>query len=563
MVLNPRSASTVYDDLKAKLTSKVAGLTNFAPGGFNDNWIDAYSQQVHEAEVKSQAAELSGWVDWAGNTNLTQDDLDRLGITGAEPSELNEYMDSEHLDELAKIVGVSRDPGARSSGKVTFTVSTDSVTIPEGFEVGTEPDNDGNFRSFYVDADGDGEIDETSSATISPGASQTTVEGDIIAGDVGDEYNVGTNAITFIPNIKPGIESVVNDSETTGGTDEQKDKEYRKEIKNAVFSTSEGGTKLGIEGYIEDNATSDVDVDIKEFTDNSPPYVDVIVDGGSDDEITALIDESRPVGIRHDLVRPSSMNFGVRTELVGTDIDTTFVSEQIQDYLTDLGVGNAFSRSQLTLRIMQADNAIETMASLSVTMTTVSNELHTFVAGTNTYELNEGPIGTVTDESHRYRTGVTDYELLFDDVTAGSVRVEAMLKDERTELTQGSTEDYTVEDVDGDGLLDTVRLTENTTPDEGSTLLISYNHASGSVTNIVDESGTTYIKGTDYTVVDTDADGLLDTIDWSIGGSSPADQARFFVDYAVKRSIVSDLGITEYEKVSPDTNTISVVTYEN
>lgn len=48
----------------------------------------------------------------------------------------------------------------------------------------------------------------------------------------------------------------------------------------------------------------------------------------------------------------------------------------------------------------------------------------------------------------------------------------------------------------------------------------------------------TFVKGTDYQVIDTNGDGELDTIDWDVGGDQPDDNTDFFVTY-VAESIVS------------------------
>lgn len=58
--------------------------------------------------------------------------------------------------------------------------------------------------------------------------------------------------------------------------------------------------------------------------------------------------------------------------------------------------------------------------------------------------------------------------------------------------------------------------------------------------NIEDASGNTYERGTDFEVIDDDGDDELDSIDWSIGGSSPDDAEDFFVDYSYASVFNSD-----------------------
>lgn len=54
-----------------------------------------------------------------------------------------------------------------------------------------------------------------------------------------------------------------------------------------------------------------------------------------------------------------------------------------------------------------------------------------------------------------------------------------------------------------------------------------------SAISTVDDGVTTFIKGTDYNLIDNDSDGFSDTIEW-LGADEPADGADFYVDY--KRS---------------------------
>jgi hypothetical protein len=58
--------------------------------------------------------------------------------------------------------------------------------------------------------------------------------------------------------------------------------------------------------------------------------------------------------------------------------------------------------------------------------------------------------------------------------------------------------------------------------------------------DIEDASGDTYDRGTDFEVIDDDGDDSLDSIDWSIGGSSPDDAEDFFVDYSYASVFTAD-----------------------
>ena len=53
---------------------------------------------------------------------------------------------------------------------------------------------------------------------------------------------------------------------------------------------------------------------------------------------------------------------------------------------------------------------------------------------------------------------------------------------------------------------------------------------------VVDDGTTTFVKGTDYQLIDDDGDGFYDSIEW-LGVDTPTDTADFYVDY--KRSASS------------------------
>jgi len=77
---------------------------------------------------------------------------------------------------------------------------------------------------------------------------------------------------------------------------------------------------------------------VDEYIDNTPPYVDVIVDGGIDSAVSDAIEFSRPAGIRHNLVRPQSIQLAYQIDLRGTDISTSAVNTQLTDFLLDSGI---------------------------------------------------------------------------------------------------------------------------------------------------------------------------------------------------------------------------------
>lgn len=376
---DPRTSSEIYDSLKSNLQGRIASLTNFATTSFNYVFVDAFSKEQHEQEVAATATQLSGWVDYVGK-ELDQSDLNDLGIDGATPAELNEYQESSHLDEYGKAFGVTRDSGTKATGTLEITFTAD-VTVEEGTEFGTQPDNDGTFLAFVTDED---------VAPPTSGSFPKTNTVGVTAEEVGDEYNVNSGTITYLPSPPIGVSSVTNTTATTGGVDEQSDEDLREDIKEAVVSSAQGGTVNGVQTYIEDNTGASSAIIQEKFTGDaehgSYPHADVVVNGGGDTEVEDAIDFSHPSGVEHILVRPDQITLDVTADLVGTDIDTSAVDSAISDFFADLDIDDDVYRDQLIQVIMNTDSDIDNIDALEIT---ILDEEHTYNTGTDVYNLDK------------------------------------------------------------------------------------------------------------------------------------------------------------------------------
>lgn len=372
---DPRTSEEIYESLKSRLTGKIPKLTNFVRSSFNYVFTNAFASEQHEGETAATAVQLSGWADYTGK-QLTQDDLDSLNIDGATPEEINQFVDDEHLDEFAKAFGVSRDPGTQAVGDLEITTNS-SVTIPAGTSFGTQPDSTGDFIEFET-------IDSVSASS----AGTVTVE--IQAVDVGEEGNVGSGTITYMPSPPTGVDSVVNPAPTSGGTDVQSNESLREDVKNAVVESAEGGTTAGLEAYIENNTDASSALVQQKFTGDAEhgnhPHGDVIVYGGTDTSVQDAIDFAHPSGVEHFLVRPSIVEIEVRIEAEGTDIDTAEIEQQITEYFEGLDLGSDVYRDKLIQIIMNADPDIDNLNSMEIE---VENETHTYQTGTETYLIDK------------------------------------------------------------------------------------------------------------------------------------------------------------------------------
>lgn len=544
MVFTPRSTTDVYESIRDELTSRISKLTNFVPGSFNNAFLLSYSDQIRESEIKALASELAGYVDYAGKT-LTEEDLRLLGVDNVDPSRINLYMDDRQLDFLAENYGLDRDLGTRAFGDVILTAGSDT-TVTNGMVVGTEPDSNGDFKEYYINASSNPEAyDPQSDKTIDLTVGDNEVP--VVAEDVGAEYNVGAGSIVYMPNPESGVQDISNTDPIDGGEGEESNAELRGRIKESLFSRSDGGTELGISSYIKENAQASVDINIDEFTSRTPPFVDVVVDGGDTATIESLIDDSRPVGIEHNLVRPNRILLDLFTTVTGESggIDTSVIEGELDANFEDLNLGDQFSPSNTLNTIITSQSTVNSVPALNLYIHSSDNEQIEYQSGTSTYGLNEIPLGTINEEEHYYDDTTTIYQLFYDKVDGSSVVVRVVQDDGIVTLDPST--DFNVIDDDGDGDLDSIDLDSGVSIDEGTTIRFDYEHNNFDVISVVGEDGTSYTESTDYGLIDDDGDGIIDTIDWSIGGDNPNDGERFYVTYDVNRSFEGELFATEKE----------------
>lgn len=372
---DPRDTDEVFQSLKTRLTNKIPELTNFIETSFNYVFTRAFASEQHNVEVALTAAQLSAWVEYSGKT-LTEEDLNDLNIDGATAIELNEYMEPEHLEQLAKGFGVTRDLGSRAIGDLEITTSQ-ATSFPAGRQFGTQPDATGDFIRF-----------ETTENFSVDSATTGTVE--IQAINRGTEANVSANTITYMPNPPIGVLSVTNPNPTTAGTDEQSIGSLRNDVQQAVVESAEGGTVAGLESFIENN-TDAISVIVQENFEGdtqhgSYPHADVVVFGGTDANVQDAIDFAHPSGVEHILTRPDVINVDVSVNINGSNIDTGIVTDRINTVFTELNLSDNFFQDKLIQEIMNADSNVDRIESIN---TRIVNEEHSFTAGTSVYELDK------------------------------------------------------------------------------------------------------------------------------------------------------------------------------
>lgn len=473
MTLKPEPVDDIFTRVRNAIQNNSL-ITNFADNSPERAITrDGFSNEIRELQHKALAVQLSARVAYAGRGTdssegaIDEEDLNDLGfsqsaIDAVDLDLLNSYMEAQDLDEIALKNSVQRDPGAKSTGQVTFTVAHDGVVVPKGTEVGTQPDADNDFLLFTTDSE------------VTPSSNSTTVTANITSAEVGGQYNVGSGTITYLPSPPPGVQSVTNNSATSGGEDEETNASLRNRTEQAIPSQSGGGTVAGIKGGLVAafNGLTLADIEVDQFFDPSTPtdrqdspYGDVIVDGGpSDQDIKDELDVLQPSSVQHYLVRPTQITVDVDADLEGSDINTGRVETDIENYLSGLSVNQDLFRDQVIFTIVNADDGINNISDLTIT---IIDETHIYDSDNSE---GEGP-------SHPL------YKLLAGDSMHGD------------------------------------------------------NEEGGSgIVEVTDEDSNTYTEGTDYDEGTVDG-SEQDAIDWGLGGSVPDEHDEFYVDYEIEEDI--------------------------
>lgn len=358
MPYEPLDQDQIYDALQERIVGRTDKLTNFEEGTLNHTLAyEGFSGYFERYEHALLAVQLSGWLETAGGP-VTEEDLIQLDLNldRIDLDLLNAYMRDSDLDALALQNGVTRDPGDKAEGEVVFLTTDEDVTIPAGVRVTTQEDRFGTRKEYAT----------TEETEPEPGTTGATAH--VEALEVGPEYNTGPGTVRNIPSPPSGVRDVTNQTTITGGEAPETNDELRERAKEAITEQTGGGTTSGIEGGIV-SMIDGVDADnvfIEEFTDVSPTYVEVTVDGGEDRLVEDAIEHLRPTGIQHILNRPTEYILEVDVILSGSPINVERVESEIARYISELGLGENVNRAALITTIMNADNDIDNIDSLDL-----------------------------------------------------------------------------------------------------------------------------------------------------------------------------------------------------
>lgn len=245
-------------------------------------------------EMENKAKELFG-----NDVNLSERGpfgkfIKLIAYARAEENELSEKVylsafydtaEGSSLDYVCKYIGITRIQSETATGQAQFSVET-GTTVNAGMKIATTDGIEFKTLSSVTDSDNDG-----------------IVVADIEALETGPSGNVPANTITEINTPQVGVNSVTNPSETSGGREQETDKELRDRY---ALSVARGGSSTldSIRAKLLETKGVRASVVIENTTDSTdsdgrPPHsFESIVLGGNADDVGKSILESKPGGIQ-------------------------------------------------------------------------------------------------------------------------------------------------------------------------------------------------------------------------------------------------------------------------
>lgn len=294
------------------------------------------------------------------------------------------------LDLSGKIKGLKRKKSTYSVGKVKFTGDL-GVVIPPNFQVGT------NSGLKYLTTN---KLDVVIDATRSVEIELQAIEG-------GKKYNIDSLLIKKIVNPVTGLESVINESQIEGGSDLESPAAFRKRLNEFGGNAS---LRSIVSNVLKTNVTDtfgleNVEDDVDD--DGLPAHsFEIIVVGGTDEEIVTAIEEKKSAGI--------NMHGSVSVDYLGNTYKFTRADVSDIHVQLTLGVNNDRYLNEYTDLIK--NNYINYIERLSVGDVVTYNEM-----------LSQIYIGTQGVVSSVCKFGTNPLELTEQDIKIGIRSIPSLL----------------------------------------------------------------------------------------------------------------------------------------
>jgi uncharacterized phage protein gp47/JayE len=208
------------------------------------------------------------------------------------------------------------------------------IIIPVGTLVSTYTSRSEDAKTFET-------IEEKSLELTPQGRWEANVK--IKATEAGTKGNVFAGTITVMPQPLPGIEYVINRTDLLNGVDPEADDELRERARHALEMAGKA-TKVSLESAIKsiEGVTS---VEVIDMPDNVAGIIKIIAQGGDEQEIINVINDTRAAGIKVEFERPRiinldiSINVSIKPWANIIEVQKN-VEAEIRKYLSTLDIGD-------------------------------------------------------------------------------------------------------------------------------------------------------------------------------------------------------------------------------
>ena len=250
------------------------------------------------------------------------------------------------LDQIATLVGVTRNPASYASGFVQFSGASGTY-IPLLSEIRTAAEI--GFKTQEA-------------GWIPSGVAASVL---VNANEPGEDWNVAANTITELVEAIGGVTDVTNSEATAGGADLEIDAALRVRIKGSIARASVSTLEAliaNVESVDDVKSVTGVDG----ITETPPTHTaTLVVHGGASGTISDMIAAVKPVGIPVTWSRPASINIYVTANVTqdGSIAETTIVNA-ISTFINDLAVGEDVKYSDLLVAIMSLEGMTDVVLTI-------------------------------------------------------------------------------------------------------------------------------------------------------------------------------------------------------
>ncbi|ODS41182.1 hypothetical protein BEH94_09605 [Candidatus Altiarchaeales archaeon WOR_SM1_SCG] len=187
----------------------------------------------------------------------------------------------------------------------------------------------------------------------------------------GKQGNVNAGAVTVMPKPPVGIEYVINKNDILTGSDEESDYDLKKRAKHALEAAGKATYNslktavMGVEGV-----NSAV---VEDMPEGVSGVVKIIADGGWEDEIKEVIENTRSAGIKVEFYRPRIVDIGIELNLkLRKEVDEISVKEiepeaknRVKDYIDSLDIGEDVIYNQVINRVLDIEEILDVIVKVN------------------------------------------------------------------------------------------------------------------------------------------------------------------------------------------------------